>query len=108
MKRPKIAINRLSEHQMQKVRDYLTKMPNASHKGSKGEFYGGYIHVTADIRASIDIQTAKMSTAPWYEDVTFEVQTSGVKCEYTAKRKAERNEVAKGLTSLIVGFLAEQ
>ena len=106
MKRPKIAINRLSEHQMQKVRDYLTKMPNASHKGSKGEFYGGYIHVTADIRASIDIQTAKMSTAPWYEDVTFEVQDISEN-EYTAKRTLERSEVVKGLASLVVGFLAE-
>ena len=108
MKPSKITFDRLSEEQMQKVREYLAQMPNAPHKGREGEHYGEYIQVTADVRAAVIRATAEMSTDLWYENVTFEVQTSGVKCEYTAKRKAERNEVAKGLTSLIVGFLAEQ
>ena len=107
MKPTKITIDRLNEEQMQEVRDYLAQMPNASHKGSKGELYGGYVKVTADIQASIDRHTAKTST-PWYENVTFEVQDSGVECEYTAKRNAERSEAVKGLASLVTGFLADK
>jgi hypothetical protein len=103
----KITVNELNEGQMQKVRDYLAQMPNASHKGSKGELYGRYVKVTADVQASVDRHTAKTST-PWYKNVTFEVQDSGVECKYTAKRNAERSEAVKGLASLVTGFLADK
>ena len=105
MKPTKITVDRLNEKQMQKVRNYLAQMPNASHEGSKGELYGGYVKVTADVQASVDRHTAKTSIH-WYENVIFEVQDSGVECEYAAKRKAERSEAVKDLASLVTGFLA--
>ncbi len=107
MKPTKITVDRLDEGQMREVRKYLAQMPNASHTGSEGEFYGGYVEVTADVQASVDRHTAETPT-PWYENVTFEVQGLGVECKYTAKRNAESSEAIKGLASLITGFLADK
>ena len=107
MKPTKITVDKLDEEQMQSVREYLAQMPNASHKGSNNELYGNYVIVTADVKASIDKHTAKTSM-PRYENVTFEAKDVMHDCEYTAKRKAERSEVVRGLASLVTGFLAQE
>jgi len=103
----KITINRLDEEQMQEVRDYLARMPNAIHKEGEEESYGRYIKVTADVQTSIDEYTAKKLPLK-YKNVTFEVieiPSIYYDEEDTAKRNTERNEVVKGLASLIIGFL---
>ncbi len=107
MKPKTITVDRLNEAQMEQVRDYLDSMPNKSHRGSKDEFYGNYINVSANVSASIDGRTAKASIHG-YKDVAFEIKDIGVQCEYTAKRKAERNQVATGLVTLLAGFFTQE
>ncbi len=40
MKSKTVTIDKLSEEQIQQVREFLDSMPNKSHKGSEGELYG--------------------------------------------------------------------
>lgn len=105
----KLTVNRLSEGQMQKVRSYLVQMPNKFHEIHEGiykGFYGNYISVTADVRGSVDESTAK-TLGPWYENVAFEIKDVFVKDTASNKRYEERNEVAKGLASLVAEFLID-
>ncbi len=112
MKPKIITVDRLNENQMEQVRAYLASMPNKlRNKGFNNEHYGGYVTVYANVSAGINKWTAK-ALNDGYKDVVFEMPDVGDvgmgSCEYTAKRKAERNQVVTGLVTLLAGFFTQE
>ena len=52
-----ITVDKLTEEQMKKVREFLKSPPNKYHTGKKGELYGHYITISVDVKATADRHT---------------------------------------------------
>ena len=96
-----MTIDKLTEQEMEKVRQFLAQMPNKPHQGKFNECYGDYVAVeSADIKGNI------VSKYFHYENVRFMLKHDAcvLGCPYDERRCKEYNQTWQGLMALIAEF----